>query len=164
MNIFVLTNTFSEFFLLLIIIFFTFALKIITSAILFTMEENRIDNLIKKIAATRVKKGFSFENMAFELSLTPAAYRKIEIGKTKLAVERLFQISEILNTPLSELLEIGNDLFQQTNNENSTGYLQKIENFYHDNKEISQTLVDSLKDEIAYLKSEIEFLHNLVKN
>jgi len=128
------------------------------------MEENKTDKLIKKIAGTRAKKGFSYENIAFELSITPAAYRKIEIGATKLTVERLFQLSKILNVSLSELLEIGNDSLQQTNNENATGYQQKIENFYQDNKEMSQTLVDSLKDEVTYLKSEIEFLHNLVKS
>jgi len=127
------------------------------------MEENKVNRLIKKIAIARVKKGFSFENMANELSITPAAYRKIEIGETKLTVERLFQISEILNASLQELLEIGNDLFQQTNNENSIGYLQKIENFYQESKEISQNLVESLKAEVMHLKSEIEFLHGLVK-
>jgi transcriptional regulator with XRE-family HTH domain len=58
------------------------------------MEKEKIDKLIKRIAATRVKKGFSYENMANELDITPAAYRKIEIGKTKLTVERLFQISQ----------------------------------------------------------------------
>ena len=128
------------------------------------MEENKVDNLIKKIAITRVKKGFSFENMAHELSITPAAYRKIEIGETKLTVERLFQISKILSASLPELLEIGHDLFQQTNNENSIGYLQKIENFYQESKEISKALIENLKDEITHLKSEIEFLRGLVKS
>jgi transcriptional regulator with XRE-family HTH domain len=126
------------------------------------MEKKKIDNVIKRIATMRVKKGFSYENMANELAMTPAAYRKIEIGKTKLTVERLFQISEILDTPLSDLLEIGNDFFQQTNNRNATGYQQKIEHFYQENKEVTQNLVSNLKDEIAHLKSEIEFLRGLV--
>ncbi|MDR0573361.1 MAG: helix-turn-helix domain-containing protein [Tannerella sp.] len=42
--------------------------------------------------------------------LTPAAYRKIETGKTKLTVERLYRISEILNASLAEWMEIGNDV------------------------------------------------------
>lgn len=131
------------------------------------MEENKIDNLIRKIAVTRAKKGFSYENIAHELSITPAAYRKIEIGETKLTVERLFQISEILNSSLPELLEIGNDLFQQTNNDNVSGcysYQQKTLNLYQDNKEISQALIENMKEEISHYKSEIEFLRGLVKN
>jgi len=128
------------------------------------MEENKIDNVIKKIAKVRIQKGLSYENVAHELSITPAAYRKIEIGETKLTVERLFQISEILDAPLSNLLEIGNDVFQQINNDNTTGcYQQKTLNFYQENKEISQNLIDSLKDEILHLKSEIGFLRELVK-
>jgi transcriptional regulator with XRE-family HTH domain len=58
--------------------------------------------------------------MAEELSITPAAYREIENGKTKLTVERLYQISEILNSPLTEWMEMGNDVFQQTNNESAS--------------------------------------------
>jgi transcriptional regulator with XRE-family HTH domain len=80
------------------------------------MEKEKIENVIKKIAAIRMKKGYTYENMAHELSITPAAYRKTETGETKLTVERLFQISEILNASLSELLDIGN-VFQQTNTE-----------------------------------------------
>ena len=86
------------------------------------MEKDKIENLIKKIATTRKKKGFSYENMADELSLTSASYRKIETGETKLTVERLFRISEILNESLSNLLETGSEVFQQTNNESATGY------------------------------------------
>jgi transcriptional regulator with XRE-family HTH domain len=52
--------------------------------------------------------------MAQELSITPAAYRKIETGETKLTVERLFRISDILKVSPLDLLEIGNDVFQQT--------------------------------------------------
>ncbi|GHV27940.1 hypothetical protein FACS1894176_10260 [Bacteroidia bacterium] len=84
--------------------------------------------------------------MANELSLTPASYRKIETGETKLTLERLFQISEILDSPLADLLEIDNAVFQQTNSENSTGYLQQIANFYQDNKEVYEKLLQA-KDE-----------------
>ena len=119
------------------------------------MSEDRIEKLIKRIATTRIKKGFSYENMAHELSLTPAAYRKVETGETNLSVERLFRISEILNEPLPNLLEIGSDVFQQTNHESATGYQyqQKIENFYQENKEIYEKLLQSKDEQIALLKS-----------
>jgi transcriptional regulator with XRE-family HTH domain len=113
--------------------------------------EKKIENIIGKIAEVQFKKGYTYENMADELFITPAAYRKIENGKTKLTVERLYQISEILNSPLTELMEIGNDVFQQTNNE-STGYQQKIENFYQENKEVYEKLLQSKDEQIALLK------------
>jgi len=125
--------------------------------------KNKVNGVIKRISAARLRKGFSYDNMAHELSMSPTAYRKIEIGETKLTVEKLLQISEILSTSLSELLEIGNNVFQQTYNDNATScYQQKIENFYQENKEVSQALIESLKDKISLLKDEKEFLRGLI--
>ena len=117
------------------------------------MEKDSLENLIRKIASIRVKKGLSYENMAQDLSITPAAYRKIEIGETKLTVERLFRISEILDTSVAELLEIDTDILQQTNKESATGYQQKIANFYQENKEVYEKLLQSKEEQIALLKS-----------
>jgi len=93
------------------------------------MEQKKIEQVISRIVSTRTKNGYTMENMAHELNITPPAYRKIETGETKLTVERLFCIAEILKVPLSDLLEIGSVL-QQTNNENAIGYQQEIANFY----------------------------------
>ena len=120
------------------------------------MQNEKIEKVIKKIIAVRTRKGYSYENMADDLSLTPAAYRKIETGETKLTVERLFRISDILKTSLLDLLEIGNDVFQQTNKESATGYQQKIENFYQENKEVYEKLLHSKEEQIAMLKSMLE--------
>ena len=120
------------------------------------MEKEKIENIIKKISTIRTKKGYTYENLAHELSISAAAYRKIETGETKLTVERLFQIAEILDSPLTDLLEIGNDVFQQTNNENATGYQQKIENFYQENKEIYEKLLQSKDEQIVFLKDMLD--------
>lgn len=63
-----------------------------------------MEKIIKEIAEIRSKKRFSYENMAHDLDLSTSAYRKIETGETKLTVERLFDISKILETPLNELI------------------------------------------------------------
>ncbi len=117
------------------------------------MEKEKIEKLIKKIATIRLKKGLSYENMADDLSITPAAYRKIETGETKLTVERLFRISQLLNTPLSELLDIDNETLQQTNTEHAVGYQQKIANFYQENREVYEKLLRSKEEHIELLKS-----------
>jgi len=90
--------------------------------------------------------------MAHELAITSAAYRKVETGETTLSVKRLFRLSEILNTSLTDLLEIGNDVFQQTNNESAIGYQQKIEHFYQENKEVYEKLLAAKDEQIALLK------------
>ena len=120
------------------------------------MEKDNVEKLIKKIAAIRQKKGLSFENMADDLSITPAAYRKIETGETKLTVERLFRISNLLDTPLPELLEIDNYTLQQINEPNSMGYQQKIGNFYQENREIYDKLLKSKDEQIELLKKLLE--------
>ncbi|MDR2449637.1 MAG: helix-turn-helix domain-containing protein [Prevotellaceae bacterium] len=117
------------------------------------MKTEKITQVIKKITTERKKKGYTFDNMAYELSITPAAYRKIETGETKLTLERLFRIAEILHISLANLLEIGNDVFQQTNNESATGYQQKIENFYQENKDVYEKLLQSKDEQIVLLKS-----------
>ena len=116
------------------------------------MEPEKITQVIKKITTERMKKGYTFENMAYELSITPAAYRKIETGETKLTLERLFRIAEILCVSLTDLLDIGNDVFQQTNKESATGYQQKIENFYQENREVYEKLLRSKDEQIALLQ------------
>jgi transcriptional regulator with XRE-family HTH domain len=120
------------------------------------MEIEKITQVIKKITTERKKKGYTFDNMAYELSITPAAYRKIETGETKLTLERLFRIAEILRVSLADLLEIGNDIFQQTNNESATGYQQKIENFYQESKDVYEKLLQSKEEQIALLKSALK--------
>ncbi|MDR2962969.1 MAG: helix-turn-helix transcriptional regulator [Bacteroidales bacterium] len=117
------------------------------------MENEKIEQVIHKIVAIRNKNGYTLENMAHELDITPAAYRKIETGETKLTVERLFCISDILRTSMSDLLEIGNDVFQQTNHEHATGYQQKIENFYQENKDVYEKLIASKNEQITLLQS-----------
>lgn len=78
-----------------------------------------IAQVIERIVQGRNKKGYTYENMAVELDLTTAAYRKIETGETKLTLERLFKISDILEVPVGELLAIEKSVNQQVNNGNA---------------------------------------------
>ena len=117
------------------------------------MKQGKIETVIGKILAIRTKSGYSLQNMATELKMTPAAYRKIEMGVTKLTLERFFNIAEILKTSLADLLDIGSEVYQQTNTENSTGYQQKIENFYQESKAVYEKLLESKDEQISLLKS-----------
>jgi len=117
-----------------------------------------IEKIIEKIAQYRNRKGYTYENMADELELTPAAYRKIETGETKLTVERLFRISAILETPINEFLEIDKNTFVQNNYSNESVFQQKIENFYQENKEITEQLIKAKDQLIEQLQKEIQTL------
>jgi transcriptional regulator with XRE-family HTH domain len=125
-----------------------------------------MEEVLLKIKEYRKKKGFSYENMAHELNTSAAAYRKIELNQTKLTVERLQQIAQILEAKIEDLLDLkANSEFNQTNNENATGYQQQIENYFQENKEksekIEQLYESRLKDKdvlIAQLQKIIDKL------
>lgn len=117
-----------------------------------------MEKIIEKIAQQRNRKGFTYENMADELELTPAAYRKIETGETKLTVERLFRISNILETPVNEFLDFDKNQFVQNNYSSDSIFSQRIDNFYQENKEITDQLIKAKDQLIIYLQNEIENL------
>lgn len=117
--------------------------------------------IIEKIKEYRKKKGLSHENMADELHISQAAYSKIEKCETKLTVERLYHISEILETPVNDLLDISpNNIYNQQNfYDTSVGY-QDIQNLYQENKEITGKLIDSYDER---LKDKDEMIEQLKK-
>ncbi len=117
-----------------------------------------MEKIIEKITQYRNRKGYTYENMADELELTTAAYRKIETGETKLSVERLFRISNILETPVNELLDLDKNHFIQNNYNSESVISQRIENFYQENKEITSELIKAKDQLIMQLQKENEFL------
>lgn len=123
-----------------------------------------MEKIIEKITQQRSKKGYTFENMAHELNITPAAYRKIETGETKLSVERLMKISEILNEDLSNLLDISNKntIHNLSNEGDGNGYVETINNDYkdviNDIKDTYDKLIKSKDEQILLLKEQITFL------
>jgi transcriptional regulator with XRE-family HTH domain len=60
--------------------------------------------LLRTIRRKREEKGLTQEYMAKKLSTSQNVYSKLELGQTKLTVERLTIICEILNLELKELL------------------------------------------------------------
>jgi len=122
-----------------------------------------IEKIIEKIVQKRTKKGYTFENMAYELDITPAAYRKIETGETKLSVERLIKISEILGVNLSDFLDLKNkNIIHELANKNDNNFYAEIMNkdykdIINDLKEAYDKIIKS-KEQILLLKEQIALL------
>ncbi|PLW89400.1 helix-turn-helix domain-containing protein [Mucilaginibacter sp.] len=68
-----------------------------------------LSNKVKAVAANIRRKretlNYTQEYLAAKLKISQNAYSKIELGYTKITVERLFQIAEILETNLADLIE-----------------------------------------------------------
>ena len=122
-----------------------------------------MNKVLEKIKEIRKQKGFSHEYIAHELEISQVAYSKLEKSETKLTVERLYKLAEILETKVTDLLnEQPENEFNQTNTDSSIGYQQQIENLYQEDKEKTTKIIDlyeeRLKDKdilIALLKERI---------
>ena len=113
-----------------------------------------MENIIDKIKEARKQKGYSHEYMAHKLDMSQPAYSKIEKSETILSVDRLFKIAEILETPIEKFLDINpNTIYHQSNNDSGTfiGH-QEVQNLYQENKEINEKLIQTLQDEVAFLR------------
>lgn len=118
-------------------------------------------NIIENIKEIRKEKGISHEAMAFNLGITQAAYTKIEKSDTKLSVDRLFKIAEILEVSVEKLLNLNAKSFHQEihDNENVTAIShQQVENLHQDNHKLTQDLLTSKNEQIEILKEQILLL------
>lgn len=108
-----------------------------------------MNDIVESIKSIRKRKGYSHENMALEMNISQVAYSKIEKGITKLTIERLYKIAEILEVEIGELLGIQSDSqFNQINKDNATGYLQQIENFHQENKEQNEKIISLYEERL----------------
>ena len=96
--------------------------------------------------------------MAMNLGIWQTAYTKLERGDTKLTVERLFKIADILEVTLDEILESETSVQQNIHNNEKVTAIghQRIENLHQENKEVYEKLIQAKDEQIAFLKSLLE--------
>lgn len=66
-----------------------------------------MEKIREKIIELRKKNNFSQVNVAERISISQAAYHKIESGKTHLTVSQLVRIAEVFNECPGELIKLG---------------------------------------------------------
>lgn len=70
-----------------------------------TTLSNKVKAVAINIRRKRETLNYTQEYLAAKLDISQNAYSKIELGYTKITVERLFQIADILETNLTDLIE-----------------------------------------------------------
>lgn len=119
--------------------------------------------IIEKIKEYRKKKGFSHENMADELNISQAAYSKIEKNETKLTVDRLYQIAEILETPVYDLLDVTpNNIYNQQNFYDTSIGHQEVQNLYQENKDKTEKIENLYEERLKDKDKMIEQLQSVI--
>lgn len=111
--------------------------------------------VIENIKTIRKSKGISHEAMAANLGISQATYTKIEQEETKLTVERLQNIADILGVSIGELLEPESQLQHretQLSEFVAEVSLQKMESLYQENRRIYEQLIACKNEQIALLR------------
>ena len=114
------------------------------------------DIIAKNIKKYRELKGFSQEYMAHQLSVNQSTYAKMENSSTKITIDKLFSVAKLLETDVSEILDLKNQtIFNQTDNETANAF-GKVEHYYQENKEVYQELLKAKDEQIALLKEMLD--------
>lgn len=125
-----------------------------------------VEYVLEKIKEARKEKGYNHENMAQELGISQSAYTNLENNESKLSIERLIKLSEILDKPTYYFFKATpNNIYNQNLAENSVGYQQhRVDKLYQENKGTYDRLAKSYEATIHNLKEEVAFLRQLVAN
>jgi transcriptional regulator with XRE-family HTH domain len=114
-----------------------------------------------KIKKIRESKNYTQEYMSNKLNISQNTYSKIETGGIKLTVDRLKQISDVLDVTVEDILNNETQTFN-FHNSNIDKFYGYIETLHEDNKELLQTTIKLLNEQITYLKSENEKLLKII--
>lgn len=117
-----------------------------------------------KIKHLRELRNYTQEHMAHCLGLTQRAYSSIENGKTQLTIERLREISQILNVTIGDILDLEskttyNNSFNNHASENK-GSLVFRQDDVEELKNLYDRIIKGKDDEIQFLRNQIELIHS----
>lgn len=97
----------------------------------------------QKIRFLREQKKLRHEDMAERLGISPSTYQRLESGETKMDVERLKKIAEVLEVKPDDLLNSEPIVFNVSNNSGGTnGGVQRFDQY------IPEEFVRELMDRI----------------
>lgn len=103
--------------------------------------------------------------MAHELGISQAAYTNLEKNESKLTVERLINISDILKKPTYEFFDgTPQNIYNQNQNTDNDHVINHQQNTYNESKEILNKLITSFEERIKTQQEEIEFLRTKFKS
>lgn len=120
---------------------------------------NFMEHIGEKIRKIRYLKGLSQEYLATKCGISQNSLSKIELGETKLSIERLTQIANILELTPEEILTFDDKII--FNNNNTLHDQSKLINISYGQDEMNMMY----KEQILLLKEQCELYKSiLLKN
>lgn len=121
-------------------------------------------NLGERIKRLREERNYSQQYLAGKLGISQKAYSKIETNQTKLSVDNLLKIAEILETSINKILDTdGNAVYNNFSTHNGEGIV--IHKTTSDKvNELYEKLIQAKDEEIKRLKEQNDLLINAVSS
>ncbi|OUD16230.1 helix-turn-helix domain-containing protein [Thioflexithrix psekupsensis] len=130
--------------------------------------------LHEKIKFFRRTKGFTQEEIAEKLNITPVAYSNLERGESNISMKRLEEITKAIDIELLDLLSFGekNVIVLHADTYNSSNsflqFLQNVnipENFNVRSIELEKAnlLIEQQNEQIDLLRQDIEHLKEIIQ-
>lgn len=98
-----------------------------------------------KIRMIRESRGYSQEYVAGKLQLDQSSYSRLESNQTKLDVDTLTKLADILGVPAAELLTSEPSVVNFASNQGTQG-IGHIENFYSFQKDLVEKAISGQKE------------------
>lgn len=119
-----------------------------------------MNNIGFNIRRIREQKGFSQKYLADRLDISQASYARLKNEETKITVDRLLKIAEILETEILDFFNVMKSGIQTQNNyDSSYGYIQ---NLTIENKDMVQKIIDLYEIRLKEKDEQIAFLKSLL--
>jgi transcriptional regulator with XRE-family HTH domain len=136
------------------------------------MEKQSFETVADRLKKVRLEKNITQDFLAKKLGVTQKAYSKIENNETKLNVEVLSRIAELLNVPIETFFNnsqqpVLNDFSSRTGGDNviyKNTSSEKIEALYTKLLEAKNQVIMSKNNEIEALKKLLTLMEALPHN
>jgi transcriptional regulator with XRE-family HTH domain len=120
--------------------------------------EKRIAAVIQNIKKFRELKDITREQIASDLNMSVSGYSKIERGEIELTLNRICEISEILDVELSQLLNFDvTTIFNISNSQGVQGY-DKGGHYYFNTDNYRDKYIEHLEQSVEMYKEMVEVL------
>lgn len=122
------------------------------------METLNIGTKIKKL---RELKNLTQEHMASVIGVTQSAYSRLELGETEITYSKLARIADELGMKPEDVISFNESMvFNVMHNQTGNGLIIQNNTLVNEERDLYKLQIETLKEEVAYLKKIID---NLLK-
>lgn len=113
-------------------------------------------NITSKIVEERIRRNYSQTYLAEKMGISQKAYSKIETGETRITIQNLISISEILNIDFLDFFEESSSAPKYSSKQHNGDGIVMNKNISENSSVLYERLLTAKDNEISLLKKIIE--------